>query len=140
MGWWWLHRMSQWSNLLKVDHPSVHLLSSRASQKEYYAAMYIPWDTRAYAMVIRNDGEILWASHDKFKEHLQEKEMVQTVHREQEWRIYEQDRLLGTSSRAGAIAAPSSPAESVKLDGEANQADDGSSTCTESQKSDGSPI
>merc|ERR1719343_1359421 len=97
--------MAQWLELLGEEHPSVHLLSTSYSSRDFYKRMHIPHDTRAYAMVIRNDGEILWASHDKFKEHLQEKEMVHTVHREHEWRIDEHERLLGNRPSAGAITA-----------------------------------
>merc|ERR1711948_25853 len=79
------------------------------------------------AMVIRNDGEILWASDDAFKEHLQEKAMVRVVNQECEWRVDEQQKLLqggasgvlegadnpGPNPAEAPSSAPSGPVDST---------------------------
>lgn len=91
--WWWKWRIRGWANLVQKDYPDVHLLAA-PQNVQFYSDMCIHNDRRAYAMVIRNDGEILWGSHDKFEEKLQERQMVQIVREEVDWRIDEADRLL----------------------------------------------
>eukprot|EP00933_Yihiella_yeosuensis_P083628 TRINITY_DN97876_c0_g1_i1.p1 TRINITY_DN97876_c0_g1~~TRINITY_DN97876_c0_g1_i1.p1 ORF type:complete len:219 (-),score=34.80 TRINITY_DN97876_c0_g1_i1:96-752(-) len=91
----WRWRMRNWAALLKgEDHDKVHVISTRAWTDGFYEKMQIHDDGRAYAMVVRNDGEILWASHDKFQENLQESEMVHTVKQECQWRQDEAHKLL----------------------------------------------
>eukprot|EP00929_Paragymnodinium_shiwhaense_P054461 TRINITY_DN27299_c0_g1_i1.p1 TRINITY_DN27299_c0_g1~~TRINITY_DN27299_c0_g1_i1.p1 ORF type:complete len:280 (-),score=48.30 TRINITY_DN27299_c0_g1_i1:71-910(-) len=117
--WLWRRRMSEWSEMLGDENPSVHMLSSTASQSEFYEKMQIPNDRRLYAMLIRNDGEIIWASHDKFKEHMQEKAMVHVVNRECKWRADEQQKLLEASSKvAGELDETSSQASTSAGDSE----------------------
>ncbi|CAE8605591.1 unnamed protein product, partial [Polarella glacialis] len=70
----WRWRMRAWGTLLQAEeHSKVHVISTRAWADGFYDKMQIHNDGRAYALVVRNDGEIIWASHDKFKEHLQER-------------------------------------------------------------------
>merc|ERR1712226_970891 len=89
--------------------------------------MQIHNDGRAYAMVIRNDGEILWASHDKFKEHLQERSMVNVVNRECEFRIDEQERLLESGKISAVLeASPQSESPEEAADGGGAGVDAGS--------------
>mmetsp|Transcript_95991 Transcript_95991/g.291583 ORF Transcript_95991/g.291583 Transcript_95991/m.291583 type:complete len:208 (+) Transcript_95991:152-775(+) len=92
--WMWRRRMDQWASLLREEHPAVHLLHTSTWSSAFYSSMQIHNDGRAYAMVVRNNGEILWASHDAFKEHLQEQAMVRAVREECSWRLDEQQRLL----------------------------------------------
>jgi len=111
--WIWRWRIRQWQELLaEEDHPSVHLLSTTAWTSGFHDTLQIPNDGRAYAMVIRNDGEILWASDDAFKEHLQEKAMVRVVNQECEYRVDEQQKLLQSSVAGGELeeGAESTPA------------------------------
>merc|ERR1711972_1312295 len=86
--------MRVWCDLLRDDYPSVHLLASAAWTPAFYNRMGLHNDGRAYAMIIRNDGSILWGSHDKFQEHLQEKEMVRAMQEEVEVRVEERQILL----------------------------------------------
>merc|ERR1719362_1494774 len=103
--------MSQWRALLEEEgHPAVHLLSTKGWASNFHESMHIHNDGRAYAMVIRNDGEILWGSHDAFKEHLQEKQMVRVVSQECEWREEERQRLL-QGATAGQASLPEGTAE-----------------------------
>mmetsp|Transcript_94124 Transcript_94124/g.280897 ORF Transcript_94124/g.280897 Transcript_94124/m.280897 type:complete len:261 (+) Transcript_94124:69-851(+) len=117
--WYW--RLRQWTRLLEEEGLSdakpdggpaaVHLLTNTTwSRTGFYDQMHLHDDGRAYAMVLRNDGEILWGSHDAFKEHLQEKAMVTVVHRECHYRENEQQNLL-PGPPAGALEAPTGPAE-----------------------------
>merc|ERR1712031_78874 len=95
--------------MLGDDNPNVHLVSTTHWSEDFHEQMCIHNDGRSYGMLVRNDGEIVWASHDKFKEHLQTDHMVRTVNRECEYRIYEQERVLGARKTAGVIVAPDSP-------------------------------
>lgn len=102
--WLWRSRMSEWYGLLnQEEYPMVHLVETTAWSEDFHEKMCIHDDGRAYAMVIRNDGEIIWASHDKFRHDLQENLMVRTVNRECEFRIMEQERLLGAKKTVAAI-------------------------------------
>eukprot|EP00927_Polykrikos_kofoidii_P052141 TRINITY_DN45928_c0_g1_i1.p1 TRINITY_DN45928_c0_g1~~TRINITY_DN45928_c0_g1_i1.p1 ORF type:complete len:293 (+),score=33.83 TRINITY_DN45928_c0_g1_i1:76-954(+) len=104
--WLWRRRMGQWSDLLGDENPCVHILSTTEwAAANFYERMHLHDDGRAYALVLRNDGEIVWGSHDTFKEHLQEHNMVRVVNRECEYRIYEQERVL-EGRKAPALEAP----------------------------------
>eukprot|EP00747_Dinoflagellata_sp_TGD_P166123 gnl/TRDRNA2_/TRDRNA2_188412_c0_seq1.p1 gnl/TRDRNA2_/TRDRNA2_188412_c0~~gnl/TRDRNA2_/TRDRNA2_188412_c0_seq1.p1 ORF type:complete len:249 (-),score=51.37 gnl/TRDRNA2_/TRDRNA2_188412_c0_seq1:52-798(-) len=94
--WLWRRRIRQWSELAAAEgQTSVHLLSTSGWRKaNLHDRLGIHDDGRAYSLMIRNDGEILWASHDNFKEHLQEKVMVRVMQEEAEWRADEKARLL----------------------------------------------
>uniref|UniRef100_A0A7S1PKI6 Uncharacterized protein n=1 Tax=Alexandrium catenella TaxID=2925 RepID=A0A7S1PKI6_ALECA len=107
----WHWRMRGWVALLeKEEQPAVQILSCSSWSGGFYERMRIHDDGRAYAMVIRNDGEILWASHDAFKEHLQEKAMAIVVRQECHWRETERQLLLDGPAKAGAIESPDAKA------------------------------
>merc|ERR1712224_927190 len=92
---------------VEEEHPSVHFLCSSSWTQSFYDRMGIHNDGRAYAMIIRNDGQILWGSHDKFKENLQEKDMVRVMHEEVEIRVEEQRLLLEKTEAEAQL--PDSP-------------------------------
>lgn len=139
--WWWHWRMQQWSQLLQEEHPSVHLLSTstRARARDFYTKMQIPNDSRCYAMVIRNNGEILWASHDKFQEHLQEKDMVRTVNEECDWRITEQDRLLEFKAHSAIEAGDAAESGSTTSGGSGDSASGSADGASSAGEGGGSP-
>jgi len=102
--WMWYWRMGQWTNLLQTeDQESVHLLSTTAWAKDFHERMQIHNDGRAYALVIRNTGQILWASDDAFKEHLQQKAMVQVVNEEVNYRMEEHLDMLADPKPEGVL-------------------------------------
>lgn len=102
--WMWYWRMGQWTELLHEEgQESVHLLSTTAWAKDFHERMQIHNDGRAYALVIRNTGQILWASDDAFKEHLQEKAMVQVVNEEVTYRREEQLAMLADPRPEGRL-------------------------------------
>jgi len=106
--WLWKRRMAQWWQLVQEEEVrNVHLVFTDACRKEFYERMLLHDDGRSYAMVIRNNGEILWGSHDGFKENLQQKEMVRVVNEECQWRMDQHEKLLEASSK-GAIEASKS--------------------------------
>uniref|UniRef100_A0A7S1AEU3 Uncharacterized protein n=1 Tax=Noctiluca scintillans TaxID=2966 RepID=A0A7S1AEU3_NOCSC len=113
--WIWRYRMRHWQQLLRDECPSsVHLLSTDEWSAGFHDRMGIHDDGRAYAMMIRNDGEILWASHDAFQEHLQEKDMVRIIKEEVQWRQDNQQALLGQAAQ-GTLAAPEESAEAAAV-------------------------
>merc|ERR1711957_1159827 len=91
---YWHWKIRQWSELLRKDHPEVHVLSTNAWREGFYERMAIHNDGRLYNMVLRNDGEILWASDDKFKEQVQEKHMVRVAKEEIQTRVDEKQKLI----------------------------------------------
>jgi len=104
----WYLRMRQWQDLLQQDEePSVHLLSC-TSWSDFHENMQIHNDGRSYGLIIRNDGEILWASDDAFKAHLQEKDMVRVVNKECTWRADEMQKLLQDPTAGGRLEGSSS--------------------------------
>mmetsp|Transcript_50146 Transcript_50146/g.119379 ORF Transcript_50146/g.119379 Transcript_50146/m.119379 type:complete len:298 (+) Transcript_50146:87-980(+) len=111
--WLWRWRMYVWDDLLGEDHPAVHILSTTEWTSSMYDRLGVHNDGRAYALLIRRNGEIIWASHDKFKENKHERLMVKVIREEVQWREEEQAKLLEG-------AAPALPGE-----GQARLAGDG---------------
>merc|ERR1711990_332038 len=105
--WLWRWRMKVWCDLIREEHPSAHIIASSSWTSDFYDHMGIHNDGRSYAMIIRNDGSILWGSHDKFKEHRQQKDMVRVMQEEVEERVEEQRLLLET--REAEAQLPQSP-------------------------------
>merc|ERR1712232_1187464 len=103
--WLWSWRINVWCDLLQETHPSVHILSTGSWSTKFYDRMGIHNDGRMYAMILRNDGSILWGSHDKFKEHLQQQSMVRTMQEEVEVRVEEKLVLLEEKRKAEALSA-----------------------------------
>eukprot|EP00435_Cladocopium_sp_Y103_P061237 s1255_g22.t2 len=106
----WRYRMRHWMKLLQEEeHTQVHILSCTTWAKGFFGKMQIHNDGRAHTMVIRNDGEILWAGHDRFQEKFQEREMVNVFKEESQLR--EEAKLL----EGGGMEAIDSPKESDPL-------------------------
>mmetsp|Transcript_25199 Transcript_25199/g.57968 ORF Transcript_25199/g.57968 Transcript_25199/m.57968 type:complete len:248 (-) Transcript_25199:59-802(-) len=105
--WLWRWRMQVWDDLLGSEHPAVHIMWSTDWSTSTYDRLGVHNDGRAYALVIRKNGEILWASHDKFKENKHQRLMVKVVREEVQWRTDERAKLL----EAGASGALPSGAE-----------------------------
>ncbi|CAE7272833.1 helY [Symbiodinium microadriaticum] len=59
--WMWRYRIRHWASLLlEEEHTQVHIISTASWSRDFFQRMHIHDDGRAYTMVVRHDGEILW--------------------------------------------------------------------------------
>eukprot|EP00439_Symbiodinium_sp_Y106_P044277 s1605_g5.t1 len=108
----WRYRIRHWASLLlEEEHTQVHIISTASWSRDFFQRMHIHDDGRAYTMVVRHDGEILWAGHDKFQP-LQEREMVSVVDKECKWRADEAQKLLA----GGGVEAIDSPKDESAIE------------------------